>query len=225
MQAARGTCNTSVLIGISEMHRLPLPLTLGARFRPGVRLVCQNPGTHDRLMRTAVGEVKIKKKSRARPTSRTHRSQVDNINAFGQAGGFEALIVRLSPRETLEPAPASAGNPTSLPPRPRTSANAPPISLETPIINPSETRAQQQGISLSPVTETLGSVSSVNVAAAVDGGYVRNSGGGAGSAGVPLKALQHALVAVSSVRALLARRVARAVIDRTATAVAAALKR
>ncbi|CAM9750665.1 unnamed protein product, partial [Sphacelaria rigidula] len=52
---------------------------------------------------------------------------VDNVNAFGQAGGFESLIACLSPPEPIRqpalplPTPARAplaGAPPPLPPRP-----------------------------------------------------------------------------------------------------------
>lgn len=121
------------------------------------------------------------------------------MNVFGQAGGFENLVVRLSPLET-PPAPVAESG--SLPPLQAASPSTP--------------------LSLSADGE---------VVATAGVGVV---GGGGGKGGVktvaspdlvPLEALRSTLVAVSSVRPLLARRVARAVLHRTATAVASALKR
>ncbi|CAM9236271.1 unnamed protein product, partial [Ectocarpus fasciculatus] len=134
---------------------------------------------------------------------------VANVNAFGQEGGFENLIVRLSPpalEEATLPAPLAEA---PLPPAPP-SSNTPPDDTEnpTPPLPPRPPVAADEGSVVSSITAvTEGSGKKVRAAAAV-----------------PLEALRSALVAVASVRPLLARRVARAVLGRTATAVAAALK-
>lgn len=141
------------------------------------------------------------------------------MNVFGQGGGFEALIVRLSPLETLEApsasAPRAGGAPPPLPPRPAPSAPPPSTALETPTVSP-----EKKGSIESPLA-----IRSRPTSAGTGERGPRKPGGVAGYEGVPLEALRYALVAVSSVRTLLARRVSRAIIDRTATAVSAALKR
>lgn len=163
--------------------------------------------------------------------------QVDTVNAFGQAGGFESLIACLSPPEVVQrpalplPTPARAplaGAPPPLPPRPPPSTTTP----STVVANPTDSVEGDERHDAA--VESPIAVSSrpplpprPNVGSTGEGGGVKKSEGGAGAApeGVPLEALRYALVAVSSVRALLARRVSRAIIEKTASAVSAALKR
>ncbi|CAM9303716.1 unnamed protein product, partial [Hapterophycus canaliculatus] len=131
-------------------------------------------------------------------------------------GGFENLIVRLSPppihEETL-PAPlAEAPLPPAGDPSTPASAQLPPAgdvgepTLQAPRKPPLP--PDEDLFSAAQSSETP-SKSPVAAAAAPE---------------VPLGAVRHALAAVASIRPLLARRVARAVLDRTATAVTAALK-
>ncbi|CAN0373035.1 unnamed protein product, partial [Ectocarpus sp. 8 AP-2014] len=130
------------------------------------------------------------------------------VNAFGQAGGFENLIVRLSPPALEETLPAPLAE-APLPPAPP-STNTPTDDPENPT-PPSPPRP--------PVAADEGSVAS-SVTAATEGSGKKARA----AAAVPLEALRSALVAVASVRPLLARMVARAILGRTATAVSAALK-
>lgn len=130
------------------------------------------------------------------------------MDAFGQAGGFENLIVRLTPPALEETIPAPLAE-APLPPAPP-STNTPPDDTGNPT-PPSPPRP--------PVAADEGSVVS-SVAAATEGSGKKVRA----AAAVPLEAVRNALVAVAAVRPLLARRVARAVLGRTATAVSAALK-
>lgn len=160
---------------------------------------------------------------------------MSTVNAFGQAGGFENLIVRLSPppaREETLPAPLAAA---PLPPAPL--STLPTASVAAAV------DAESPGVPAVAVSPPLppgdgsgssgGAVSSVTAVAVAMTVIEAGVGVGVGVGGekppsppaaVPLEAVRNALAAVASVRPLLARRVARAILDRTATAVSAALK-
>lgn len=122
------------------------------------------------------------------------------------------MIVRLSPpaREETLPAPLAEAPPPPAPLSTLPSAGAP-AAVEPP---PPVLAAGDSGVGVVPSSVTP-------VAATVsDAGGKKPSA----AAAVPLEAVRNALVAVASVRPLLARRVARAILDRTARAVSAALK-
>lgn len=139
--------------------------------------------------------------------------QVENVNAFGQEGGFEALITRLAP---LENRPVPAAEPPPLCSQPH----------EDPAAAPTTSLIESQP----PAGEPIGDpASSPDPSSGVVPTKSEPAGKGTGSMKkvhqeVPLEAVRQALIMVSSVRSLFTRRVVRAVVDRTATAATTALK-
>lgn len=134
--------------------------------------------------------------------------KVATINTFGQHGGFENLIVRLTPLEYL-PAPLAGGPLVSS--HSQLPATNTPISEERPAALTGEVKEIVAGSSFVRMIEESG-MSKKQAAAAATAGP-----------SVPLEAVRTALVSVSSIRPLLARIVSRAIINRTAAAASAAL--
>ncbi|CAM9294212.1 unnamed protein product [Scytosiphon promiscuus] len=156
---------------------------------------------------------------------------VDNINAFGQEGGFDNLIVRLSPhppREEAMPAPLVEETlPPPGPPSAPTNANMPAaVEAVNSVVQTSPTPPLPPQGSSSATSASSEMFVAVNCAVAAPGAERDGQKPPLPPAArdVPLGAVRHALAAVASIRPLLARRVSKAVLERTATAVTAALK-
>lgn len=126
------------------------------------------------------------------------------MNVFGQEGGFEALITRLSPPKRIQ-----------LPARELDLQLPAPYASSTPVSSRASTGLPEDR----PGESKEGHQANVGGKQAAGSGKDQ-----AAQDGVTLEGVRQAIVAVASVRSLLARRVVRAIVRRTAAAASDALK-